>query len=122
MPTTLSNGVIKNANGDTGDTFYADLATNAQLQNDHVHDGVTGNVLTSTQTNISAGSWAASPIGGGSYRQTITLPAGFSYNTCVMEFRLSTGEVVYPTIEKISATQYYIYTNDNSLAYVANYR
>jgi hypothetical protein len=122
MSTTLSKGVIKPASPDTGDDFFPALAANAQLQNDHVHDGVTGAILTSSQTNIAAGSWAASPIAGGSYRQTITLPAGYSYSTCVMEFRLSTGEVVYPTIERISATQYYIYTNDNSLAYVANYR
>ena len=122
MSTTLSKGVIKPASPDTGDTFFSDIAANAQLQNDHVHDGTTGALLTSASTSIPAGSWAASPIGGGSYRQLVTLPAGYAYTTCVMEFRLSTNEMVYPSIEYVSASTYYIYTNDNSLTYTAKYR
>jgi hypothetical protein len=122
MATTLSNGYIKPANPDQGDVFFPAMETNIQLMNDHTHDGSNGNPVASTQQNISAGSWVASAIGGGSYRQLVTLPAGFSYNTVDIWFRLSTGEFVYPTIEKDSATTYYIYTNDNSLAYVASYR
>jgi hypothetical protein len=43
------------------------------------------------------------------------------FNAVSIEIRLSTGHVIYPTIEKVSATQYDIYINDNSLNLTAVY-
>lgn len=124
MATTLSKGYIKPANPDTGDIFFPAMATNAQLVNDHTHNGTLGALNTNNVQTIAAGSWVATS--GGTYRQLITLPSGsgyaFDFDSCMIEFRLSTGQMVYPTVEKVSSTTYYVYTNDNSLIYKACYR
>jgi hypothetical protein len=119
---TLSNGYLKPSNTDTGDIFFPAMEFNIQRLNDHTHDGSNSSHLATTSQNILAASWAAAPIGGGLYVQTVTIPTGFSYDSVEVWFRLSTGEFVYPSIEKVDATHYKIYTNDNSLAYVAYYR
>lgn len=120
--TTLSMGYLKPANGDTGDVFFPAMATNIQQLNDHTHDGVTSKLLSSLSQSIVSGSWAAAPIGGGVYRQTITVPAGYSFDQCEIWFRLSTGQNVYPSVERISSTTYFIYVNDNTLNITAFYR
>lgn len=121
---TLSNGYKKPQNGiDTSDVWFPAMETNVQLLNDHTHSpGVDGNQLFVKTQAISSGSWAAAPIGGGLYIQTITLPTGYAYDTTDMWFRLSTGEIFLPSIERVSGTQYKIYINDNSLAVTAFYR
>lgn len=122
---TLSMGFQEPQNGDTGDIFYPALAANLVQLNNHNHDGVSSQLLTTTTQNIAAGSWSAAPAGGGLYVQTVTLPTspvGLSYDVVQIWFKLSTGELVYPTIERVSTTQYKIYTIDNTLNYIANYR
>lgn len=120
--TTLSMGYQKPANTDTGDIFFPAMAANIQLLNDHTHDGVTSKLLSSTTQSILAASWAAAPIGGGVFRQLMTVPAGFSFDQCEVWFRLSTGQNVYPSVERQSSTTYYIYVNDNTLNITAFYR
>lgn len=119
---TLSYTYEKPQNNDKGDTFFPAMERNIQKLNDHVHDGVTSAFLSSASQAIASGSWAAAPIGGGVYRQLIALPAGLNYDTCEIWFKLSTGEYVLPTVERASASTYYVYTNNNALAYVAFYR
>lgn len=55
----------------------------------------------------------------GHYKQTVTLPAGFDYDTVDIKFRLADGTIIFPTVEKVSDTQYTIYTIDSSLAFTA---
>ncbi len=119
---TLSMGVFKPDNGDTGDVFFPDMAANCQWMNDHTHNGTNSQLLASTQQTISAGAWALAPIGGGLYVQTVTMPGAYTYDNCSMWFKLSSNEFVYPSIERASATSYKVYVNDNSLALIANYR
>ncbi len=119
---TLSKGVFKPDNADTGDVFFARLADNCDWANNHTHNGTDSQRLSSTTQAILSAAWAAAPIGGGLYVQTVTMPAGLSYDTCNIWFKLSSNEFVFPSIERVSATSFKIYTNDNSLAYVANYR
>ena len=119
---TLSYGYKLPANPDTGDQFFPAMEFNIQRLNDHTHNGVNSAPIASTQQSVLAASWAAAPIGGGLYRQLVTMPVGFSYDTTNIWFKISTGEFVYPTVERVSASTYYIYTNDNTLTYVANYR
>ncbi len=119
---TLSFGVFKPDNGDTGDVFFSRMADNCDWMNDHTHNGSNSKLLASTTQAISSASWALAPIGGGLYVQTIAMPAGFLYDSCQMWFKLSSNEYVYPSIERVSNTSYKVYTNDNSLNYVANYR
>ena len=119
---TLSMGFFKPQNGDTGDVFFPDLSSNFQQLNDHTHNGTNSQLLASTTQTITSGAWSAAAIGGGLYQQTVSMPAGFNYGQCQIWFQLSTGEYVYPSVTKVSSTSYTVYTNDNTLTYVAFYR
>ncbi len=119
---TLSYGYKKPANSDTGDIVFPALAADIQQLNDHTHNGVDSAPLASTSQAISSAAWVAAPIGGGLYMQTVTLPGTLQYANVNMWFKLSTFELVYPSIEQVSANSYKIYTNDNSLDYIAYYR
>ncbi len=118
---TLSYGFFKPQNPDTGDVWFAAMEDNIQQLNDHDHDGSNSSPLATTLATAAAGSWVASGSAG-MYRQAVSVPAGMSYDSCDIWVHRSTGEVVYPTLEKISTTQFYIYTNDNSLAYTLFFR
>lgn len=120
---TLSMGYLKPSNPDTGDAFWVALAFDIQRVNDHTHDGVNGQLLAITSQSILSGAWAAvaSPKTG-LYKQIITLPGAFIYDTTDFLFKLSSGEIVYPSIERNSSTTYTIYTTDNTLNYTAFYR
>lgn len=119
---TLSFGFLKPQPGDTGDVFFQAMEQNMQQLNDHTHDGANSALLALSQQSILSANWVAAPIGGGLYRQAITVPVGFQYDTCVVTFKLSTGEVLYPSVERINATSYYVYVNDNTLDLTAYYR
>lgn len=125
MATTTSHGLQKPQTGDTGATFWTDLANAIQVLNDHTHNGTNSELLTAasslavTQT-VSSGSWGAD-LGGSKYRQLVTLPGTLIFEGSVIQVRLSTGEMVYPTIEKVSSTTYYIYSNDNSKTFTVYY-
>lgn len=114
---TLSYGYLKPQTGDLGPVVFPALQDNIQRLNDHSHDGSNSAQLTrtavasSTQT-LSSASWGATS--GGNYRQAVTMPAGFDFDTISLEFRLSTGELIHPTVERISDTSFYVYINDNT--------
>ena len=117
---TLSKGFKKPQNTDTSDVWMPAMEQNIQKLNDHKHDGSDSQLLGLTAQTLLAANWGDSIEG--TYAQSVTLPAGFNYDTCSMDFKLSTGEVIYPSIDRVSTTQYIIYTNDNTLTYTANYR
>ena len=126
MSTTLSYGYVKPVSGDKGTAgFFTPMANNIQLLNDHTHNGVdsaslTAQALVGVPQNILAANWVSTtPIG--FYRQLVTIPAGFDYDLVGITFRLSTGEYITPTVERVSDTTYYVYTIDNSLTFVAVY-
>lgn len=122
---TLSYGYKKPQNGDKGQPLFNDLAENIQRVNDHNHDGVnspplTAQALQGIQATIPLAGWVAfGPTG--HYRQLVTMYPGFNFDTCFMSFRLTTGEYVTPTVEKFSATQFYVYTTDNTKDFVVTY-
>lgn len=119
---TLSKGVFQTQNGDTGDIFFPAWSANATWMNNHTHNGTDSQFLSSTQQNILAANWTAAPIGGGLYVQTVTVPSGFSYDQCQIWFKLSSNQYVYPSVERLSATTYNVFINDNTLSLIANYR
>lgn len=125
MSSTLSYGYKQPANGDRGSTFFPDLNDNIQQLNDHNHNGTNSAQLTIqavavTTQAISSASWVAQ--GGGTYKQTVTLPGTLTYDAISMEFRITSSKhVIYPTIEKVSGTTYDIYVNDNSIGVTAIY-
>ncbi len=115
---TLSKGYKKPQNPDTGDVVFPALEANWQLVNDHNHDGVTSQLLAATLQSIT-GAWTN--VGNGTYSKLITVPTGFNYDQCQIDFRLATGEFVYPSITRVSTTQYTLFTN-NQQNYIAIYR
>lgn len=117
---TLSYGYEKPTNPTTGDVFWLALERNIQKLNDHNHDGTTGAPIAAVTAAVSAAAWG-SDLGNGKWRQTITLPGSRTFDATRIEVRRSTGEMAYPTIEKIDSTSFYLYTNDDSLAYVISY-
>lgn len=119
---TLSYGYKLPQNPDTGDVVFPALQTDIQQLNDHAHNGVDSAPLATQSASILAAAWSAAPIGGGVYRQSISMPTGLSYDVAQIWFKVSTGEYVYPSVEKINSTSYYVYTNDNLLQYTAFYR
>lgn len=125
---TLSYGYKQPVNTDTGDVFFPALSDDIALLNNHTHDGITSAPLGSQSQSILAANWTAAPIGGGLYVQLITLPlpvglaTPLSFDTCQIWFKLSTGQYVYPSVERVSATTYNVFINDNSLTLTAFYR
>lgn len=125
MSTTLSYGYVKPETGDRGSSFFTGQEDNIQRLNDHTHDGTNSAPLTAASLvgitqSILAGSWVAfGPTG--HYRQQVTVPPGFDFDLVQIGFRTTAGVVVLPTVERVSDTQYYVYTIDNSAGLVAIY-
>lgn len=122
---TLSYGYKLPEDGDKGNTLFTALEDNIDRVNGHLHNGVDSAALTATSIvgvaqNILSANWVANgPTG--FYRQLVTLPAGFDFDLVHISMRLSTGDYVYAEIEKVSDTQYYVYTIDNTVSFVAVY-
>lgn len=119
---TLSYGYKKPENPDTGDVWFPALAADMQQLNDHNHDGATSAPLATLVQSVLSASWGVAPQGGGLYRQLLTVPTGLAYDTCDIWVLRSTGERAYPSIERVSSTTFYLYTNDNTVAYTVQYR
>lgn len=117
MATTLTYGLKRPADGDLGSVWFDALEDNITQLDAHTHDGTTSARLTSKSVTkvtaaIASGSWSAS---GALYKQTITMPAGMNYDDFGLEFREGNDHVIYPTVEKVTATTYDVYVNDNTL-------
>lgn len=106
---------------DDGSVFFPAIEFDITRLASHQHDGVTGALLLASQQNILAASWAAVAGLPGLYSQVVTMPGSLQYDSTDISFRLADGSFVYPTVTKTSANTYTIYTNDNTLSYVAVY-
>lgn len=125
MAITLSYGYIQPENGDKGSTWFPALNDNISQLNDHVHDGVTSALIPSTSiingsVAIPDTSWSLDVTG--RYKQDVTVPAGYNMSDFSITFYLSTGEILVPSITKLSGTQFRIFTCDNTLSFVAVFR
>lgn len=113
---TLSYGFKKPANSDTGDVVFPALESNIQLVNDHTHNGSNSAPLATQSISALHANWVS--LGGGQYRQLLTLPTGYLYDTASIWMRnQSTGEQVYLKLLKASATTFYLYTTDAAADY-----
>lgn len=125
MSQTLSYGYKLPTDGDRGGSFFPDLAADIQQLNDHNHNGTNSAQLSIqavavTTQAISSASWAAQ--GGGTFKQTVTLPGTLTYDAVAMQFRITSSKhIINPTIEKVSSNSYDIYVNDNSIGVTAIY-
>jgi len=124
MSVTLTFGLKRPADGDTGDSLFTDLEDNINQLDAHNHDGVTSAKLTASSVTavtqaVASGSWVATS--NGNYSQTVTLPAGLTYANILITMRDSSSHTVFPTIEFVSTTTYKVFTNDNTQAWTAVY-
>lgn len=114
MSTTLSYGYLKPVTGDRGSQIFSDLEADIQRVNDHNHDGNNSTQIPATSivgvTQTINGIWTS--LGSGRYRQLVTAPAGISYDSYGIIFRLSTGVQFFPSVEKVSASTFYIYAGE----------
>lgn len=115
---TLSYGYKKPEAGDRGSVFFPAMEDNIQRLNDHSHNGIDSAPLSATSfasgsvTALAAG-WAL--VYSGKYKQTKSTPPGFtmdSYNITCRD--TATGNIIYPTIDKITATSFDIYSPSNT--------
>lgn len=118
---TLPYGLkVPEAGIDSGEVVFDALEGDLIQIDAHSHDGVTSKLLAPTTQNISSASWG-SDLGGGSWKQTITLPGALTFDTISIQIRLSTGHIIYSTVNKLSSTTYEVYVNDNTLNLTAVY-
>ena len=137
---TLSYGIQKPETNDRGSDFFPALEDNAQIQNDHFHNGTDSALIpaasvTKYSCTIPAASWSSD--GGGNYSFVITtastpaLPTGISGATAPandvyyynIHFKVGTagatyGDTLYLDCERESATSITVRTNDNSVAVI----
>jgi len=69
---------------------------------------------------IAAAAWVAD--GTGRYRQDVTVPPGYNMDTYSILFKLSTGEIILPSITRLTATTFRIFGPDNTLTYTAVFK
>lgn len=120
---TLTYGLKKPTTGDTGATVFPAMEGNITQLDAHNHNGTNSPKLTAGASvaltaTLLAASWIATS--NGNYRQAVTLPASLSYDTTKISTRVADVEVV-AKIEKISSSQYYVYSNDNTVDFLAVY-
>jgi hypothetical protein len=122
---TLSHGFKKPETGDKGAVFFPALEDDIQQMNDHNHNGTNSEKLFSSavvvvrQAVLSA-AWGS--VGGGTYSQVVTMPAGMNYDDYHVMFKdTASGDQLFPTVRKTSATTYTVFVNDNSLNLTAVY-
>lgn len=123
---TLTYGQKIPETGDRGVPLFQALEENFTRTDAHNHDGINSPALTSASLvgvadSILAAGWVTygGPIG--HYRQLVTMHIGFLFDTTKMGFRMSTGQYIYPTVEKVTNTTYYVYTTDPTLDYAVVY-
>lgn len=118
----LSFGYKLPETGDKGSIWFPALEDDIQQLNDHDHDGVnsvklTAQAITGVGQTIVAADWVATS--GGTYRQLVTTPASITFDDYARSFVVasgaSTGHEINPSIEKVTATTYYVYINDNTV-------
>jgi len=126
MSTTLTYGQKIPSAGDRGVPLYQDLEDNFTRLDGHNHDGVNSPTLTAQvfvgiiQTILLA-NWVTygGPIG--HYRQLVTMSPGFLFNSSKISFRTTSGQYIYPTVERVTNLTYYVYTTDNTQDFIAVY-
>lgn len=121
---TLSYSFEKPETGDKGSVFFPALEDNIQKLNDHTHNGTNSAKITSASSTavtatLASASWGA--LGGGFYSQTKSMPAGMSYDDYGLQFKDSSGHILFPVVQKVSSSSYTVFVNDNSLTLTVLY-
>lgn len=119
MSTVTSKGYRKPSTGDRG-TWFTDLEFNIDRVDAHNHNGTNSEKiltrdLTATTSTILNTDWG-SDLGFSTYQATVTFPTGVVFeNHSITFIDNNTGDQVFPTVTKASATTMNVQVNDNTL-------
>ena len=122
---TLTYGTKIPETGDRGTPLFDALEENFTNWDGHLHDGITSPLLTAqafvgvSGTILAAGWVAFGPIG--HFRQLVTMAPGFLFDTTKIAFRTTAGAYIYPTVERVTSTTYYVYSTNNAIDFIAIY-
>ena len=126
MAETLSFGYLNPEVGDSAKEWQDAINPTIQQLNDHTHDGIDSSTIspasiTKFSTAILSGNWVSD--GGGNFSQVVTAPPQV---TEVNDFYIKThntanGDVLYPSVERVTAGSFRVRVNDNSLDITAIY-
>lgn len=125
MGTVLSKGFKLPTTGDRD--WWTQLEDNITQLNSHDHDGtdseqISTNNLSKSTGSIASGSWSAVSGEAGTYKQTVTVPTGYTVDLTDIKFYItSSGIQIHPSVRKVTATTYDVFINDNSLSLTAVY-
>lgn len=126
MATTESFGFINPDSGDNVQVWQDAINSTISQLNDHTHDDIDSSTIspasiTKFTTAILSGAWVSD--GGGNFSQVVSAPAQV---TEVNDFYIKmhetpTGDVLYPSVERVTAGSYRVRVNNNSLDITAVY-
>lgn len=138
MADTLTYGRVRPETGDAAAVWMPALEGNVTLDDAHDHDGTDSALLpassinkTSFSSTVTSGQW--SHDGGGTYSVLVTVPAAISgsavFNDVIyynLTVKINTvgatrGDVIYPDIERESATTFTLRVNDPALDLIIYY-
>lgn len=117
---TLSNGVKKPEDGDSGNVWSDGLEENTEILNTLITtvDTLSISDITRLTTNLDNASWVVDVDGKG-YKQTVSMPVGASLDTINMRFRVTNGSklnrFINPSIQPISLTSFEVIINDPTM-------
>lgn len=117
----LAYGVKQPTTGDKGSVFFPALEELCQRMASHDHDGLDSKPVSAASvegSSVLAPAAGFSFVSAGIYSQLVNLPSGFNCDDSLLQVKLeSTKEIVYPSIERMSATQIKIFSAVNNLDY-----
>lgn len=125
---TLTFGFQLPETGDKGSVFFPGLESNIAQMNDHDHNGtnskqLSATALVATSIDLANTNWVL--VANGIYRQLVTLPVAFDFQTKLIKYLINSGtrsgQTFHPQEERVSANTYYIYSNDNSIDVKVSY-
>ncbi len=114
----LAYGYKQPEKDDRGNVTDAALESNWQLSAYHNHDGVTSAPIDFSKVEkpvliVTKEQWVQDTD---DYKFTATLPSGYDFDKVMLECRITSGEYagakIYPTIKKLSSSQFNIHVDD----------
>lgn len=129
---TLTFGYKLPEDGDKGSVFFPALAFDIQRLNDHDHDGQNSTKLTAQSvgaliddTSVVAANWVAVVGEAGTFKQTVTMPPNTDFDEYGIYIQVkdgvNAGNIIYPGIEKVGASTFDLFVNDNTLNLIVKY-
>lgn len=125
---TLSYGYKLPQTPDKGTDFFPALEDNIQQLNDHAHDGNDSALLSATSSQavtqaLVAADWVL--VANGIYKQTVNTPTDIGIDTHAVSFKITdgakAGHFLLLSVERVSATSYDVFINDNTQNVTAIY-